>query len=162
MIERVVIHPGLRASVDAHIAARPGNETGGIVVGTRTADAIAITKLSPPGPRAVHRRFWFSRDTSFLQGWLDEEYDRSGGAVDYVGEWHVHPQLDTPPSSIDRRALWTIAQKPNYVTTEPILLIVEDSPGKRRFRIYGFEVNPRKRCHELAVTFGVESSAERR
>jgi integrative and conjugative element protein (TIGR02256 family) len=153
MIERVVILPGLRASVDGHIAARAGNETGGILVGSRAGEVVTITKLSPPGPRAVHRRFRFWRDTSFLQRWLDDEYERSGGSVDYLGEWHVHPQLHTPPSCVDRRALWKIARKPNYVTGEPILLIVEDSTGERRFRVYGFEVEPQKCCQELAVTF---------
>lgn len=105
----------------------------------------------------MHRRFWFSRDTSFLQRWLDDEYERSGGTVDYVGEWHVHPQLETPPSYVDRGALWRIARKPNYVTTEPILLIVEDSPVDRRFRVYGFELNPKKSCQELTITFGLDT-----
>jgi integrative and conjugative element protein (TIGR02256 family) len=151
VIERVVIPPALRASVDGHIAACPKHETGGILVGTRADDVVTIRKVSPPGPKAVHRRFWFSRDTDFLQRWLDEEYDRTDGAVDYVGEWHVHPRLNAPPSCVDRRALWRIACKSNYVTAEPILLIVENPPTERRIHVYGFEVEPRKRVAELPL-----------
>jgi integrative and conjugative element protein (TIGR02256 family) len=152
VIERVIFPAALRASVDGHIAARPDRETGGILVGTRAGDVVTIARVSPPGPRAVHRRFWFSRDTGFLQRWLDEEYDRTDGVVDYVGEWHVHPQLDTPPSCIDRRSLWKIARKSNYATDHPILLIVENEPPERRFRVYGFEVKPRKQWAELPVS----------
>jgi integrative and conjugative element protein (TIGR02256 family) len=152
VIGQVIIPPALRASVDAHIAARPRVETGGILIGTRTRDTVTITKISPPGPRAVHRRFAFHRDTEFLQRWLDDEYDRTDGAVDYVGEWHVHPKINSPPSGIDRRELWKIARKPNYVTDEPILLIVENEPPDRRLRVYGFEAEPRRRWSELNVS----------
>jgi len=149
VIERVEIGASVRASIGAHIAARPGRETGGILLGaTIEPGLVKITKASPPGPRAVHRRFYFSRDTRFLQHWLDDEYDRSGGEEDYVGEWHVHRALDAPPSCVDRRSLWRIARKDNYATDEPVLLIVEDKPPDRRFRAYGFEVEPRKRCVE--------------
>jgi len=52
---------------------------------------VTVTKVSPPGPRAVHKRFFFSRDTRFLQRWLDHEYERTDAAEDYVGEWHRPP-----------------------------------------------------------------------
>lgn len=152
VIGRVIIPPALRASVDAHIAARPKVETGGILVGRRAGAIVTVTKVSPPGPRALHRRFAFHRDTGFLQRWLDDDYDRTDGAVDYVGEWHVHPKLNTPPSCIDCRELWKIARKPNYVTGEPILLIVENEPPERHLRVYGFEVKPRKKWSELIVS----------
>jgi hypothetical protein len=49
-----------------------GVETGGILMG-RPANAatVVITRVSPPGPLAVHRRTAFSRDTRFLQRYLD-------------------------------------------------------------------------------------------
>jgi integrative and conjugative element protein (TIGR02256 family) len=150
MIKRVHMSASVRASIGAHIAAIPDRETGGILLGHATEPGtIVITKASPPGPRAVHRRFYFARDTRFLQRWLDDEYDRSDGNEDYVGEWHVHRAFDAPPSCVDRRSLWRIARKANYATDEPVLLIVEDKPPERRFRAYGFEVKP-KRCEEAA------------
>lgn len=148
MIERVIVGPAVRASISGHIAAMPDRETGGILLGRMDAPGfVTVTKVSPPGPRAVHQRFFFSRDTRFLQRWLDDAYARSDATQDYVGEWHVHPSLDAPPSCVDRRALWRIAGRPNYKTDEPVLLIVENAPPERRFRAYGFEVGP-KRCEE--------------
>lgn len=144
MIERVVLPPSVRATLGGHIAAVPGRETGGILLGRTSKDGVLeVVKASPPGPRAVHRRFYFSRDTKFLQRWLDEEYSRSDGAHDYVGEWHVHRALDAPPSCVDKRSLWRIAKRANYATSEPILLIAEEAPPQRPLRAYRFTVGPR-------------------
>jgi integrative and conjugative element protein (TIGR02256 family) len=115
------------------------------------ANTLRVTEVSPPGPRAVKLPFYFSRDTRFLQRWLQRRYGLSGGRDDYVGEWHVHHALDAPPSCVDRRSLWRIARRSNYPTDTPILLIVEHIPEQRRTRAYGFAVKPAKMCQELAV-----------
>ena len=98
-----------------------------------------------------HRRLGFSRDTQFLQRYLDDIHDQTAGIEDYVGEWHVHPALESPPSYVDRRSLWRIARRRNYATDNPVLLIVEDVPPERRLRVYGFAVKPRKCWGELAL-----------
>lgn len=153
VIDRVVLGPAVRASIAGHIAAVPDRETGGILLGrSNRRGVVTVTKVSPPGPRAVHKRYFFLRDTRFLQRWLDNEYERSDAAEDYVGEWHVHPKLDAPPSCVDRRAHWRIARRSNYKTDEPVLLIVENAPAARRFRVYGFEVRP-KRWQEAECLF---------
>lgn len=150
--EQVVIGPSVRATIAAHIQAVAGCETGGILLGyADDPDTLSVSRASPPGPRAVHRRFFFLRDTPFLQRLLDRTYDRSDGREDYVGEWHVHRALDAPPSKTDRRSMWRIARRKNYAPTSPILLIVEEAPEERRFRVYGFEVKPKKLSRELQV-----------
>ncbi|HUY58514.1 MAG TPA: Mov34/MPN/PAD-1 family protein [Solirubrobacteraceae bacterium] len=152
MYERALISPATRAAIAGHVQSMANLETGGILLG-RSADAttVEITRASPPGPRAVHRRFSFARDTLFLQRYLDELHDRSDGSEDYIGEWHVHPALNAPPSAVDRRALWRIAKRSNYVPTNPILLIVEDSPLEQRLRVYAFAVTPQRAWNELDV-----------
>lgn len=152
MFERVVIDPAVRAAVAGHARSLPGKETGGILLGLGVdATMVKLTRASPPGPRALHQRFAFSRDTRFLQRYLDDTYDQTGGHEDYVGEWHVHPALDAPPSRVDRRSLFRIARRSNYATDNPVLLIVEEAPPARRLRVYGFAVKPQKYWGELAV-----------
>lgn len=142
----------MRATLAGHTRSRPGTETGGILLGQHVdTTTLRITRASPPGPRAIHRRAAFSRDTRFLQRYLDEIHDRTAGAEDYIGEWHVHPGLDAPPSYLDRRSLFRIARRSNYATDNPVLLIVENIPTEHRLRVYGFVVRPRKRSGELAV-----------
>ncbi len=151
MTNTVALSSSTRAALAAHIAARPGMETGGILVGRRVNDLIMITKVSPPGPKAKHTARTFRRDTAFAQRWLDREYDRADGNVDYLGEWHVHPALNAPPSLVDRAALWRIALSPRYRTRRPLLLIVEHAPpAARRHHAYEFAADPR-RMTELAV-----------
>jgi integrative and conjugative element protein (TIGR02256 family) len=150
--ERVVIDAAVRAAVAGHTRSRPGTETGGILLGhSIDATTLRVTRASPPGPRARHRRFAFSRDTLFLQRYLDDIHDQTDGIEDYVGEWHVHPALDAPPSYVDRRSLWRIARRDNYATDNPVLLIVEDAPPDQHLRVYCFAVKPRKRWGELAI-----------
>lgn len=133
-----------RSSVDV--------ETGGILLGRRLSEStLVVTRASPPGPRARHGRFFFSRDTRFLQRYLDSIHDRTDGEEDYVGEWHVHPSLDAPPSRTDRRSLWRIARRRNYATDNPVLLIVEHVPPSLELRIYGFIGRPRREISELVL-----------
>jgi len=153
VFERLIIDSGVRAALAGHARSRPGEETGGILIGYPVDDVtLRVTRASPPGPRALHRRFRFSRDTRHLQRYLDDIVDRTDGAEDYIGEWHVHPALNAPPSSVDRRSLWRIAKRTNYETDNPVLVIVEEQPPDRRIRGYGFAVSPKRICSELAIT----------
>jgi integrative and conjugative element protein (TIGR02256 family) len=150
--ERAIIDASTRAAIAGHVRSMPGLETGGILIGQEVdSTTVRITRVSPPGPGAVHRRYFFSRDTRFLQRYLDDVHDRSRGKEDYVGEWHVHPSLDAPPSKVDRRALWRIARRKNYAPRNPVLLIVEEAPPERRLRVYGFVVEPKRAWSELTV-----------
>ena len=151
MAERVVIGPSVRSAITAHVRAAPRTETGGILVGRNLGDALEITFASGPGPKAVRRKHFFLRDKAFLQGVLDREVARSDGAVEYVGEWHVHPALDAPPRFVDRRSLRRIARRPTYPTDSPVLVIVETARGEQRLRAYEFVVKPKKNCRELPV-----------
>lgn len=150
-----MIDPAVRAAVAGHARSFPGKETGGILLGLGVgATTVKLTRASPPGPRALHRRFAFSRDTRFLQCYLDDIYDQTGGYEDYVGEWHVHPALDAPPSRVDQRSLFRIARRSNYAIDNPVLLIVEETPPERRLRVYAFAVKPKKCWGELVLVDG--------
>jgi integrative and conjugative element protein (TIGR02256 family) len=157
VLERVVIYPAVRASLAGHTRSKPEVETGGILIGRRTdSSTLQLTRASPPGPCARHRRFSFLRDTRFLQGYLDAAYARSRGEEDYVGEWHVHPALDSPPSRTDRRSLRTIAKSSRYAVDEPVLVIVEHAPPVLRFRCYRFLARPRAMA-ELPVLVNTDN-----
>lgn len=152
MADRVLIPPSVSSTIAAHVRAAPTSETGGILIGRDIGGGtLEITVATAPGPGAVRRRFYFLRDKQFLQGVLDREVARADGAVEYVGEWHVHPALNAPPSWVDRRSLWRIARRRNYPTDSPILLIVESAHGERRLRAYEFVAKPKKSCRELPV-----------
>jgi integrative and conjugative element protein (TIGR02256 family) len=152
VLERVVLLPAARASLVGHTRSAPESETGGILIGRKIDDqTVCVTRASPPGPRALHRRTRFSRDTRFLQHYLDDVHERTDGSEDYIGEWHVHPALDAPPSPIDCRSLFRIARRRNYATDNPILIIVESGADLQQLRAYGFAVKPTKWWDELPL-----------
>lgn len=94
----------------------------------------------------------FSRNTRFLQRYLDSIHDRTEVHEDYIGEWHVHHALNAPPSRTDRRSLWRIARRKNYATDNPILIIVEQTPTQRCYRAYGFVAKPKQAHSELRIS----------
>jgi len=104
----------------------------------------------------VGRRVWGRR--RLPSRLVDQLHDRSDGREDYIGEWHVHPALDAPPSSVDRRALWRIAKRRNYAPTNSILLIVEESPPDQRLRVYGFIATPKRTWNELDIVVSAGGS----
>jgi integrative and conjugative element protein (TIGR02256 family) len=151
--KQVNIPASVRAALAGHASSIADRETGGILLGYPVDETtLTVTRASPPGPRAIRHRFAFSRDTRFLQRHLDTIHDRSEGREDYIGEWHVHHAFNAPPSRIDRRSLWRIARRENYATENPILIIVEQTPTRRRYRAYGFVVKPKRTHDELRIT----------
>lgn len=79
-------------------------ETGGVLFGYRDDESLVITEATGPGPRARHRRTWFEPDTAYCQAQLSIVYQRTGGAVSYLGEWHTHPCGSTRPSQQDLKS----------------------------------------------------------
>jgi len=112
---------------------RPGVETGGVLVGFVDARLIAVvvTAASGPGPRATHGRYHFNRDARFCQRFLDESASATRGVVDFVGEWHKHPEPDPHPSSQDRATYVALAGRGASDTPRPLVLIVGTWPTPR-------------------------------
>jgi len=76
-------------------------EAGGILLGYRRDPHLHVVDATVPGPDdlALRTRFW--RSASAHQRAAQEGWQRSGGTLDYVGEWHTHPQVFPTPSTID-------------------------------------------------------------
>jgi Prokaryotic homologs of the JAB domain len=41
-----------------------------------------------------------------------------------VGEWHSHPTNNNSPSVTDLTSLARVSQQPNYLTTQPVMVIM--------------------------------------
>ncbi len=100
-------------------------ETGGVLVGHVDGDGrTVVTAVVGPGPNALHSRNRFQRDGEYTQAEVDRLYHESEGRVDYIGEWHSHPDAGGP-SHIDRHAMSWISDDPRYSSREPLLIIME-------------------------------------
>jgi integrative and conjugative element protein (TIGR02256 family) len=131
-------------AADAHLFARAEaqehapDETGGIVIGHAQGDTILVTRLTGPGPNAVHRPELFIRDGAYAQAMLEAAVEETDGRDDYLGEWHSHP-FQQGPSIQDRESTQRISRNPNYNTPHPVLVLCRRWRRGWRFEGYRWE-----------------------
>lgn len=83
-------------------------EACGILLGERRGfegkeQYINITDITLPYVTDIRKPTAYIRNTEGHQDYLDELHKRSKGKIQYLGEWHSHPQNKASPSSIDYR-----------------------------------------------------------
>lgn len=124
------------ASIEGYVEASPDRETGGILIGYRSGSVVVVLRATGPGPRALRSAARFERDAEFCQNELDLAIQADERAC-YVGEWHSHLEVSPRPSVIDIDSLMGISVAPNYLTTEPIMLIAgTDTTTKQQAGLY--------------------------
>jgi integrative and conjugative element protein (TIGR02256 family) len=79
-------------------------ESGGVIVG-RCLDNnnFIFDDVSVPSKKDIRSRFNFLRKTYYHQDFVNEVWSKSDGTINYLGEWHTHPELHPMPSFIDRK-----------------------------------------------------------
>jgi len=110
-------------------------ETGGILIGSRSADgAVLVTHATPPGPAAVHNAVYFKRDVAYQQAALNSLHRRYG--VQYLGEWHKHPRNLPVPSGGDFQGVRDLLADPDYGVNDLLFPIIICEPD------LGFQIHP--------------------
>jgi integrative and conjugative element protein (TIGR02256 family) len=95
-------------------------EAGGILLGFRRAHHLHVIEATSPASADKRSRFSFWRrdaehQTRATRGWI-----RTSGTLDYLGEWHTHPEDIPRPSSIDRQQWQIICNS----TTEAMAFVI--------------------------------------
>lgn len=89
-----------------HLAAgsADGRETGGILLGRGPDQSglIRVVEAGDPGPLAIRRPDFFSRDTAHSERLAERAWKRE--RAQWVGEWHTHPTTGPQPSGRDLTA----------------------------------------------------------
>jgi hypothetical protein len=86
-------------------------EAGGILIGYRRDEHLHITYATEPSEEDIRSRYSFERVAKTHQSTATEQWNRSGGKTDYLGEWHSHPEVYPSPSRIDRSEWRLICQR---------------------------------------------------
>jgi integrative and conjugative element protein (TIGR02256 family) len=79
-------------------------EAGGVLLGRHRGPHIEILRCTAPMPEDLRTRFGFVRQDKGHQKVAIKEWLESGGSVNFVGEWHTHPERHPTPSWVDRRS----------------------------------------------------------
>lgn len=84
-------------------------ETGGLLLGYWAEDQAVVVEATTPGPDAG-----FAVDRYVPDGRWDEMqvaavYERTGGLITYLGDWHSHPDGRRRLSALDRATIANIS-----------------------------------------------------
>lgn len=78
-------------------------EAGGILLGRRRGNHIEVIEATEPTPADRRSTYLWERETFGHAQAAMRSWRFASGTVDYVGEWHTHPQRVPTPSILDRR-----------------------------------------------------------
>ena len=76
-------------------------EAGGILLGYRRGSHLHVTEATAPLASDKASRTRFLRSAAPHQQAALARWRESGGLMDYLGEWHTHPEHSPSPSTID-------------------------------------------------------------
>jgi integrative and conjugative element protein (TIGR02256 family) len=85
-------------------APEANREAGGILLGRYRGPHVEILRCTTPMPEDRRTRFGFVRQDKGHQQVAVKEWLESGGSINFVGEWHTHPERHPTPSWVDRRS----------------------------------------------------------
>lgn len=106
-------------------------ETGGLLLGWWDEDGRTawVETVVGPGPEAHHARASFEPDWHWQQDQVARLYTRYARRLQYLGDWHTHPNGRPVPSRADRSAALEIADAPTARAPHPLMLIVGCAPS---------------------------------
>jgi integrative and conjugative element protein (TIGR02256 family) len=95
------------------------NEAAGVLIGERRESHIVVHEISEPGEGDVRRRCFVDRRGLHHQVAVNEAFTRSSGRLQYLGEWHTHPENHPSPSALDLET-W----RRNLIAQEQMVLVI--------------------------------------
>jgi integrative and conjugative element protein (TIGR02256 family) len=106
------------------------HETGGALLGCWDLSRHLLYVVDVTGAPAdsIERATAFIRGSKDLPKWVAETARITGGSIEYVGEWHSHPDgYPTSPSNDDREVFHWIDEHLSIDGLPPVMLIVGET-----------------------------------
>lgn len=111
------------------------NEFGGILIGLRDKEKTIVLDFVTPTKFSISSKK-FVRDNNYLNKELERIYKMSNGKLEYLGEWHSHPDGSTKFSNDDKTTMLKIADDLKVGFDFPFLLIFSLNKKAYDFSIY--------------------------
>lgn len=120
--KRILVEGAALQTMDRYRQDRDNKaEAGGILLGYRKGTNLHVVQATVPQPTDRRKRFRFDRLAHRHQQIALEQWSISGGTIDYIGDWHTHPEIDPTPSNLDIKE-W--AKVTNRLTKPMVFMIV--------------------------------------
>lgn len=112
-------------------------ETGGVLLGVTQQNAVQISDVVGPGPKARHARYSFQPDDVWQNEQIANLYETSGRELEYLGDWHTHPDASNPNlSRLDRLRLKQISRYRYARQPNPLMGILFGRPEYWDFAVH--------------------------
>lgn len=99
------------------------NETGGILLGRNNGTCTHVTTVIGPGPSATHERYGFQPDSDWQAAEVAAHWHRDPD-IEYLGDWHTHPQGSTRFSALDTDTARAIASAHAARQPNPVMVVL--------------------------------------
>ena len=132
----VVIDDGLRDRLAGCREERLPNETGGVLLGSFDLERniLYIVDTLPSPPDSEERRELYIRGCEGLREEVEGVEEKTGGMLEYIGEWHSHPRgASTMPSDFDLAAFAWLTKLMSIDGLPAVMMIVGDAPEPSLF-----------------------------
>lgn len=119
------------AIIRAHTQRHPWScEAGGILLGRLLVEGgvVVVDQVGTPSSEDRRSRFRFFRARRPSQTAVDDAWTTSGGELNYLGEWHTHPEDDPEPSSHDRHEWQKLVTTATY-EQESLFFVIAGRKG---------------------------------
>jgi len=123
-------------------------EGGGVLLGKAFEQSgnIIIDMVTTPQVNDIRRRFFFFRNQKRHQQIINEIWKESEGTINYLGEWHTHPEDVPIPSLIDLQNWRKQVHNASYEGDCLIFIIL----GTKAFKVFEVFRND-LRIHSLSI-----------
>jgi integrative and conjugative element protein (TIGR02256 family) len=99
---KLLVEPRLIARLSTYRqTVETASESGGILMGYRRGVHIHVTECTFPHQFDRQSRLRYFRHAGYHHRIAVQRWYETGETLDYVGEWHTHPEDAPVPSSID-------------------------------------------------------------
>jgi integrative and conjugative element protein (TIGR02256 family) len=95
-------------------------EAGGILLGYRRGEHLHVIDATVPQAEDRRSRMRFARAKRPHQDIALARWKEGSGTIDYLGDWHTHPEFNPAPSALDTSE-WRKISEPRVV---PMLFVI--------------------------------------
>jgi integrative and conjugative element protein (TIGR02256 family) len=157
----VILDQGIiRTIMESRLAKLPA-ETGGVLLGSLDQERriIYVVDTLPTPEDSEERPTWFVRGSAGLPSSVAKAGAMTGGQVEYIGEWHSHPEGHScAPSATDVNLFGWLTEHMDSIGAPATMLIAGDNDALAAF-VGKMAVGELRDEHRTAIVHAAMSSS---
>lgn len=121
---KIIVNDKILDDIRKYYGLNTNYETGGILLGKFNKEnrVVEITEVHELKTN-FFSRILYKRSGRKAQKIINRRWHETNGVINYIGEWHTHPNMQAVPSSTDISSLKEITEKVKGVLPGTILII---------------------------------------